>query len=79
MIVLDTNALAEALKPSPSKIVLHWLAAQEPSAVFITTITEAEVLYGIELLPAGKRKSQLSAIIKKLFCGRLSGPDPLLR
>ena len=73
MIVLDTNALAEALKPSPSKIVLRWLAAQEPSAVFITTITQAEVLYGIELLPAGKRKSQLSAIIEKLFADDFQG------
>jgi len=35
--------------------------------VFITTITEAEVLYGIELLPAGKRRLRLSAIIEKLF------------
>jgi predicted nucleic acid-binding protein len=73
MIVLDTNALSEALKPSPSKIVLRWLAAQEPSAIFITTITEAEVLYGIELLPAGKRKSQLSAIIEKLFAEDFQG------
>src|SRR6266850_1212616 len=73
MIVLDTNALAEALKPSPSKIVLRWLAAQEPSAVFITTITQAEVLYGIEILPAGKRKSQLSAIIEKLFVEDFQG------
>jgi toxin FitB len=41
--------------------------------VFITTITEAEVLYGIELLPAGKRKSQLSAIIEKLFAEDFQG------
>jgi predicted nucleic acid-binding protein len=41
--------------------------------VFITTITQAEVLYGIELLPAGKRKSQLSAIIEKLFAEDFQG------
>jgi predicted nucleic acid-binding protein len=67
MIVLDTNVLSEALKPSPSGIVLRWLAAQEPSAVFITTITQAEVLYGIEVLPAGKRRTRLAAVIEKLF------------
>jgi hypothetical protein len=67
MIVLDTNVLSEALKPSPSGIVLRWLAAQEPSAVFITTITQAEVLYGIEVLPAGKRRTRLAAIIEKLL------------
>jgi predicted nucleic acid-binding protein len=73
MIVLDTNTLSEALKPSPSEIVLRWLAAQEPSAVFITTITQAEVLYGIELLPAGKRRGHLSAIIEKLFAEEFPG------
>ena len=65
MIVLDTNALSEALKPLPSEIVLRWLAAQEPSAVFITTITQAEVLYGVELLPAGQRRMRLSVAIDK--------------
>jgi predicted nucleic acid-binding protein len=67
MIVLDTNALSEAFRPSPSEIVLRWFAAQEPSAVFITTITQAEVLYGIELLRAGKRRMRLSAVMDKLF------------
>ena len=35
--------------------------------MFITTITQSEVLYGIELLPAGKRRKRLSAVIEKLF------------
>jgi predicted nucleic acid-binding protein len=73
VIILDTNTLSEALKPSPSEIVLRWLASQEPSAVFITTITQAEVLYGIGLLPAGKRKLRLTAIIQKLFAEDFQG------
>src|SRR5947207_8597249 len=73
MIVLDTNALSEALKPSSSQSVLRWLAAQEPSAVFITTITQAEMLYGIELVPAGKRRTRLSTIIEKLWAEDFRG------
>ena len=73
MIVLDTNALSEALKPSPSKIVLRWLTAQEASAVFITTITQAKVFYGIEVLSAGKRRTRLSAVIEKLFSEDFQG------
>ncbi len=73
MIVLDTNALSEALKPSPSQAVLDWLAAQEPRGVFITTITQAEVLYGIESLPAGKRKVHLSAAVERVFVERFPG------
>jgi toxin FitB len=73
VIVLDTNVLSEALKPSSSGIVLRWLAAQEPSAVYVTTITQAEMLYGIEVLPAGKRKARLSAVITQLFAEDFQG------
>jgi len=73
MIVLDTNTLSEALKPSPSKIVLRWLTVQEASAVFITTITQAKVFYWIEVLSAGKRRTRLSAVIEKLFSEDFQG------
>ena len=67
MSILDTNVLSEAFKPSPSKVVLAWLAAQEPLSVFTTTVTQAEVLYGIEMLPAGKRRSALAAAVDRVF------------
>jgi len=73
MIVLDTNVLSEALKPSPSERVLRWLAGQELLTVFTTTITLAEVLYGIERLPAGKRRMRLSAAIEKVFAEEFQG------
>lgn len=73
MIVLDTNVLTEALRPAPSERVLHWLAAQERLAVFTTTITQAEVLYGIEVMPAGKRRSRLLAAIESLFADEFQG------
>ncbi len=67
MIILDTNVLSEALKPLPSEAVLSWLSVQEQLAVFTTTITVAEVLYGIEVLPLGKRRSRLLGLIERLF------------
>lgn len=73
MIVLDTNVLSEALKPVPSGIVLRWLAAQAPSAVFTTTITLGEVLYGIEALPLGKRRMRLLAAVEKMFAEQFAG------
>lgn len=73
MIILDTNILSEALKPKPSDAVLRWLAAQEPLTVFVTAVTEAEVLYGIEVLPAGKRKTRLSTAINKVFTEDFQG------
>ncbi len=73
MIVLDTNVLSEALKPSPSIAVIRWLAAQAPSAVFTTTITLAEILYGIEALPAGKRRTRLLVATEQMFAEQFEG------
>jgi toxin FitB len=73
MIVLDTNVLSEVLKPKPSDRVLRWLAAQTPSEVFTTTITLAEILYGIEALPAGKRRTQLLTAVEKMFAEQFGG------
>jgi predicted nucleic acid-binding protein len=67
MIVLDTNVLSEALKPSPDKIVLSWLAEQNRTVVFTTAITQAEILYGIEMLPSGKRRNRLHTAVERLF------------
>ena len=67
MIILDTNVLLEAFKPAPSTAVLRWLAAQAPLDVFTTAITQAEVLYGTEILPSGKRRAALQTAIEKLF------------
>jgi predicted nucleic acid-binding protein len=73
VIVLDTNVLSEVLTPLPSQIVVHWLAAQEPSSVFITAITQAEILYGIEILPLGKRRMRLLAAVEKMFAEEFEG------
>ena len=73
MIVLDTNVISEVLKPKPAVTVLRWLAAQAPAAVFTTTITLAEILYGLELLPAGKRRLQLVTAVEKMFAEQFDG------
>jgi toxin FitB len=80
MMVLDTNALSDGMKPSPSEKVMRWLALEEPSSIFVTTITQAEILAGIEALPAGKRRQSLSAAARRLFDeyfhGRILAFDP---
>ena len=73
MILLDTNVLSEALKPLPSPIVLRWLAAQEPSSVFTTSVTQAEILYGLATLPPGKRRTRLLAAVEKMLAEEFEG------
>ena len=73
MIVLDTSVISEALRPSPSIAILRWLAAQDPMGVFTTTITQAKVLYDVEALPAGKRRTRLAAAIEQMFSNEFEG------
>jgi len=67
VIILDTNVISEVLRPVPAKSVLAWLAAQEPEEVFTTAITLAESLFGLERMPSGKRRADLSESIERIF------------
>ena len=79
MIVLDTNVLSEPLKPAPDAGMMKWLAAQSPATLFITTITVAEMLVGIEKMPAGRKRKALAEALDlrlfPLFAGRTLGFD----
>jgi hypothetical protein len=59
MIVCDTNVVSELMKSSSSAAMVAWLEGLSERDIFITSITVAEILYGIEILPTGKRRDQL--------------------
>ena len=67
MIILDTNVLSDLMRPVPTPEVVRWLATRPASSLFTTTITQAEILYGLELLPKGKRHSALQNIVEAMF------------
>lgn len=67
MIILDTNVLSEVMKAAPSPQVSAWLEGRPPLQLFTTTITQAEILYGVELLPSGKRRAALELAIERIF------------
>jgi predicted nucleic acid-binding protein len=67
MIVLDTNVLSEFVRPAPSPEVVRWAAGEPASSLFTTIITQAEVLYGIELMPHGKRRVALESKAQSMF------------
>ena len=79
MIVLDTNVVSETWRPKPEPTVLQWLDAQQPSTLYLTSVNLAELLVGIELLPAGRRRSGLERAfgeqLMPLFAGRVLGFD----
>ncbi|NDP39740.1 MAG: type II toxin-antitoxin system VapC family toxin [Rhodoferax sp.] len=75
MIILDTNVVSEPLKREPNATVLDWLNAQEPQTLYLTTVNLAELLAGVEVLPAGRRRDALrqalTAQLEPLFEGRI--------
>jgi len=73
VIVLDTNVISEALRPLPSAKVLAWLRSEPIASVFTTAITEAELLYGVALLPDGGRRRALEAAIMQVLATQFSG------
>lgn len=60
MILLDTNVVSEVMRAEPRPAVLAWLDAQAAETLFLSSITLAEVLFGIEAMPAGRRRSTLA-------------------
>lgn len=67
MIVLDTNVLSEPLKTEPSPKVIEWLDRQSAETLFITTISRAELRFGVLKLPEGKRKIVLAVQIERVL------------
>lgn len=66
MIVLDTNVLSEVMKPAPEQRVVDWLDNQAAETLFISSVTLAELLSGIELLPEGNRKQGLKNLLHEI-------------
>lgn len=74
MILLDTNVISEALKPQPHAAVQDWFNAQTYDALYISSVTLAELLFGVEALPTGKRKDLLGRAVEgvvHVFHGRI--------
>ncbi|MEC5218692.1 putative nucleic acid-binding protein [Actimicrobium sp. GrIS 1.19] len=84
MILLDTNVVSEPLKASGDLNVLAWIDAQLIDTLFLSTISLAELRFGIAALPEGKRRETLHISLEQrvlpLFAGRiLAFDDPASR
>ena len=67
MIVLDTNVVSEAMKPEPHSAVRAWLNGQATETLYLSTVTVAELLFGIGALPVGRRKDLLAQTLDGLM------------
>jgi toxin FitB len=72
VLIIDTNVISELAKHNPDKAVLAWADQQTTGTLWSTVITEAEILVGLELLPAGRRRDDLERAMASVFTGLLS-------
>lgn len=63
------------MKPRGDSAVLDWLDQQAAETLYLTATSLSELLVGVELLPAGKRKKGLAAalsdLLRRLFGSRV--------
>lgn len=67
MIVLDTTVVSELMRQTPASAVVEWVRSCSPRELFTTAVTLAEVRYGIERLPKGRRTRVLTEIAERIF------------
>ena len=79
MIILDTNVLSALMRTEPEVPVLKWLDQQPDSSIWTTSITIMEIRYGLQGMPAGRRREQmtqeLEAVLREEIEGRYASFD----
>jgi toxin FitB len=79
MIVVDTNIISELMKPEPHPGMRHWMNAQSSDNLYLTSVSWYELLYGLELMPSGKRRDglrfTLNALRTEFFADRMLSFD----
>lgn len=75
MIVFDTNVVSELMRPRPDSAVEAWVADRAATTLFLSAVSEAELLYGVATMPAGQRRdaleSEVEAMLRDDFAGRV--------
>jgi predicted nucleic acid-binding protein len=75
MIIVDTNVVSELLRPKPNPRVEQWLSAQDGLTIYLTSVSEAELRYGLAIMGNGKRRAALvdavDRILREDFAGRI--------
>jgi predicted nucleic acid-binding protein len=70
MIILDTNVLSALMHQSPEPAVVGWLDQQPRISIWTTSVTVLEIQYGLQIMPAGRRRSLLikafDALLEKI-------------
>ena len=73
MIILDTNVISALCKEVPQLPLLAWLDRQPRSSLWTTAITLMEIRYGIQTMPEGRRKQEITKSFELMMQVKLEG------
>jgi toxin FitB len=71
MIILDTNVISAAMQADAS--VIDWLDRQPRLSIWTTTVTVLEIRFGLEIMPAGRRRTEREASFARVVSEKLQG------
>ena len=63
MFAIDTNVASELMRPEPTPAVAAWIAERDAQEMYLTAVTEAELRYGVAIMPFGKRRDALAGVM----------------
>ena len=67
MFILDTNVVSELMRPAPDPMIASWVAEHSTSSLFLTAVTEAELRFGLAVMPPGKRRDGLATGLERML------------
>ncbi len=67
MFILDTNVVSELMRPRPDPVIESWFAEHATSSLFLTAVSEAELRFGLAVMPIGKRREGLASALKRVL------------
>lgn len=65
MLVIDTNVASELMRPAPNPAVAAWIAERDGAEMYLTAVSEAELRFGVAILPAGRRRNAVEAALRR--------------
>ena len=67
MFVLDTDVVSELMRPAPEPLIASWITGHATSSLYLTAISEAELRFGLAVMPSGKRRDGLAAGLERML------------
>jgi predicted nucleic acid-binding protein len=72
MIILDTDVLSALMREEPDRTVAAWLNDQSRISIWTTSITVLELQFGLQIMPSGRKRSQLMEALEILLADKIA-------